>query len=127
MNLRFLTIDDVLRMHNYAIAEYGGSVGIRDINLLESAVAQPEMFVFGEYVHKDIFHMGAAYSFHIIKNHPFVDGNKRTGIIAALTFFDYNSIFLTVDLKSLYNFAIDIADSKLSKEQIAEFYKNFTK
>jgi death-on-curing protein len=111
-------------LHDIAIAEYGGSNGVRDMNLLESAIAQPSMFLFGQYVHNDIFHMAAAYSFHIIKNHPFVDGNKRTGIVSALAFLERNGIIMPDDFSSLYNFALEIASSKLDKEQIAEFYKN---
>lgn len=79
----FLTIDQVCLFHDDAIMMYGGSVGIRDLGLLESALAQPQMVLFGEPLCKDVYEVAAAYCFHIIKNHPFIDGNKRTGMLAA--------------------------------------------
>jgi death-on-curing protein len=69
---------------------YGGSQGLRDERVLDSAVATPAATYDGEFLHEDIFHMAAAYAFHIAENQPFVDGNKRTGLNAALVFLDIN-------------------------------------
>lgn len=118
----FLMVNDICRLHDYAIHEFGGLAGVRDQALLESAAAQPQMIVFGEYLHKDIFHMAAAYCFHIIKNHPFVDGNKRTGLLVSMTFLQMNGIAIEADVDSLYNLAVAVACSELNKEQIAEFF-----
>ena len=86
----FLAVDDVLQIHDEQLAAYGGVAGIRDQGLLESAVAMPQAS-FGEvYLHEDLSHMAAAYAFHIAQNQPFLDGNKRTGLVAALVFLDLN-------------------------------------
>jgi death-on-curing protein len=119
----FLGYDEIIYLHDQAIAQFGGLTGIRDYRLLESAAAQPRMKVFKKYVHKDVFLMAAAYCFHIIKNHPFVDGNKRTGLLTALVFLQENRIELEVDFDSLFNLAIAVACSELDKEQIADFFK----
>jgi death-on-curing protein len=80
----FLSLDDVLESHAEQIATYGGSDGIRDLNLLQSALAQPMATFDGSHLHADLFEMASAYLFHIELNHPFVDGNKRVGLEAAL-------------------------------------------
>lgn len=124
--IHFLDTSHVILLHEIAITNFGGSGGIRDMNLLESAVVQPQLFLFGQYVHSDIFDMAAAYSFHSIKNHPFVDGNKRTGILSALTFLELNGIILPQNFSNLYEFALEVADSTLNKEQISDFYRKYT-
>jgi len=86
----FLTLDDVLESHAEQIAAYGGSDGIRDVGMLLSAVAQPESTFDGQFLHVDLFEMAAAYLFHIVQNHPFLDGNKRVGLEAALLFLEIN-------------------------------------
>jgi death on curing protein len=76
------------RIHEGQLAKYGGAAGIRDLGLLESAVATPKATFGGAFVHEDLFAMAAAYAFHIGENQPFVDGNKRTGVLAAVVFLD---------------------------------------
>jgi len=120
----FLTVDDVLTIHQLVLARAGSSAGVRDKNLLESAVLHPQTFVFGQYVYTDVYRMAAAYCFHIIKNHPFVDGNKRTGILTAITFLEKNGLEVSVDIDAWYTLAIDIAKSKIFKEDIAVFLKS---
>ena len=119
----FLTIQDVIRLHEKSIERFGGAPGIRDKNLLESAVVQPHVVIFKQYAHDDIFHMAAAYAFHIIKNHAFVDGNKRTGILSALTFLERNNYSIMTDSDSLYELALSIAQSHVNKDEIATFFK----
>jgi death-on-curing protein len=75
----FLTVDEVLQIHAYQIQEFGGSDEILDVGLLESAIAQPRQSFGGAYLHPGLEDMAAAYLFHIVQNHPFADGNKRTG------------------------------------------------
>jgi death-on-curing protein len=119
----FLSTQEVLELHEYIIDRYGGTLGLRELSLLDSAVAQPSLFVFGSCLHTDVFQMAAAYAFHIIKNHAFIDGNKRTGLLTALTFLRRNKIIIEADLDSLYDLTIDIATSKVNKGQIAEFFE----
>jgi len=90
--IRFLALADVLTLHEMQIEQYGGSVGIRDQGLLESAVGQPQASFGGEYVHHGLYEMAAAYAFHIAENQPFVDGNKRTALAAALVFLDWHEL-----------------------------------
>ena len=88
----FLTLADVLEIHLYQLVHFGGTSGIRDLNLLKSAVAMPQMSFGDVMLHKDIYEMAAAYLFHLVENHPFLDGNKRTGAMAAIVFLDVNGI-----------------------------------
>jgi death-on-curing protein len=84
--ITFLNLGEVLEIHRDQIARYGGSSGLRDLNLLKSAVAMPQATFDGEFLHTDIFEMAAACLFHIVGNHPFLDGNKRVGAVACLVF-----------------------------------------
>jgi death-on-curing protein len=88
----FLHVEDVLLIHEEQLAEYGGSAGVRDAALLDSAVAMPRATVGGNFAHEDLFAMAAAYAFHVAQNQPFVDGNKRTGLLAAGVFLDLNGV-----------------------------------
>ena len=123
----FLTLDEVIEIHREMIAQYGGSDGIRDDGLLESAVATPQAGFGGEYVHSNIFEMSAAYLFHIVKNHPFIDGNKRTGAMAAFVFLKINKLTLVADEDQFERIVIDVAESKIEKREIAEFLKKHCK
>ncbi len=80
----FLDLEDVLLIHAEQLARFGGAPGLRDRGLLESAVAMPRASAGGEFAHPDVFAMAAAYAFHTAQNQPFVDGNKRTGLLAAV-------------------------------------------
>ena len=93
-NIIFLELDEVLEIHRDQIQRYGGLHGVRDTDLLESAITMPCAMFAGEYLHWDLFEMAAAYLFHIIRNHPFYDGNKRTGAVAAIVFLELNGIEL---------------------------------
>ena len=90
MSPQFLTLTEVLEFHKDLIREFGGSPGIRDLGLAESALAMPQAGAGGRYYHAFPFEMAAAYLYHIVQNHPFVDGNKRTAFAAALTFLELN-------------------------------------
>src|SRR5215470_3889144 len=92
MQPRFLGFDEVLTIHADQVGRYGGSPGIRDAALLRSAVAMPKAGTAGGYLHSDLVEMAAAYAFHIVKNHPFIDGNKRVGAVAVLVFLELNGI-----------------------------------
>ncbi|MBN2475130.1 MAG: type II toxin-antitoxin system death-on-curing family toxin [Pirellulales bacterium] len=88
----FLSVEDVLVLHANQIGLYGGDQGVRALGLLESAITQPQATFGGQVLHEFPFEMAAAYFFHILQNHPFIDGNKRTGTVAALVFLDLNGI-----------------------------------
>ena len=77
----FLDIERIRQTHVNLIEHYGGAEGVRDVGLLQSAIAMPQASFGGEFLHKDLFEIAAAYLYHIVQNHPFVDGNKRTGAV----------------------------------------------
>lgn len=118
MNPRFLSLDDVLRLHAWQLARYGGGEGIRDIGLLESAVAQPQAGFGGRFAHETIAAMTGAYLFHIVANHPFVDGNKRTGLLAALTFLDLNDLIVMRASVDWYSLTLAVAAGQLNKAEV---------
>ena len=120
----FLTLDDILESHLNQIDTYGGSHGIRDIGLLESAIAQPEASFGGQYLHADIFEMAAAYLYHLVMNHPFVDGNKRVGLEAALIFLEINDESLIANDDELVDLVLKTTAGQIGKRQIAEFFRS---
>ncbi len=93
----FLGLEEIIEIHRDQIERYGGYLGIRDIELLQSAVAMPAAGFGEDYLHADIHEMAAAYLFHIVRNHPFVDGNKRTAAVVAVVFLTMNGIELYAD------------------------------
>ena len=119
----FLDIVEVLYIHADQIERYGGDAGIRDARLLESAVAMPQSTFGGEFLHRDVYEMGAAYLFHIVQNHPFVDGNKRTGAAAALVFLELNGVSIDAAEEDLVVLVLNVAQSRADKACIAEFLR----
>lgn len=119
----FLDLDEVIEIHRDQIERYGGHSGIRDIDLLKSAVAMPAAGFGEDYLHADIFEMAAAYIFHIIQNHPFVDGNKRVGTVAAIVFLMMNGKEINVDEDKLESMVRSVAEGKPDKSKITEFFK----
>jgi death-on-curing protein len=90
--VRFLSVENVLAIHADTIAEEGGSAGVREIGLLESAVAMPQATFEGAYLHPGLAAMAAAYLFHLCQNHAFVDGNKRAAAFSTVLFLALNGI-----------------------------------
>ena len=123
MGVDFLSLSDVLTLHANQIELYGGMDGVRDMGLCESAIAQSQAGFGGEYLHDDIFMMAAAYMFHLVQNHPFLDGNKRAGAITALVFLDINGIEIQAPAGSLYDLTIAIATGQLDKDEIADWFR----
>ncbi len=119
MTVDFLTLEEVLALHQFQLEQFGGADGIRDQALLESAIAQPQTSFGGEFLHADLFEMAAAYLFHIVNNHAFVDGNKRTGLLAALVFLDLNGIVINRGTSELFDVTITTAEGTLEKSAIA--------
>ncbi len=126
MSPLFLDLEEVLEIHHDQITRYGGTTGIRDLSLLQSALATPQAGVGNQYFHADLFEMAAAYLFHIVRNHPFVDGNKRTGVAAALVFLEMNGIEIRASDEVLVKTVLAVADGKLQKGPLAEFFRRHT-
>ncbi len=122
--MQFLELDDVIVIHAGQIAIYGGSDGLRDLGLLESALAPPEAGFGGQYLHADVFEMAAAYLFHLVMNHPFIDGNKRVGLEAALVFLEINSAAVDASDDELVDLVLKTATGSLSKTEIAAFLRS---
>ncbi len=110
-----------------AVDESGGSHGLRDLGLLESAVARPQSSFEGEDLYPNIFLKAAALIHSLLRNHPFVDGNKRTSMFSAMTFLELNGYFFDARQKEVVNFALKIENEKLSVEEIAKWLKEHTK
>jgi death-on-curing protein len=123
---KFLTFDQVLSLHKLQIDQFGGSHGVKDEGLLLSALAQPESGFGDEYFHKDLFEMAAAYLFHLVKNHAFHDGNKRIAALTAAVFLQVNGLMVTADEDEFEKLVLDAAQSLVTKEKIADFFRNNT-
>ncbi len=121
--IEFLTLDDVLETHREQIRVYGGSDGLRDAGLLESALAQPSAQFGGVHLHQGLCAMAAAYLFHLVQNHPFMDGNKRVGLEAALLFLEINNFPIQVEDDELIDLVLSTAQGQTSKAAIAEFFR----
>jgi len=119
----FLTLADVIEIHTDQIHRYGGQDGLRDLPLLESALAQPEASFAGEWLHADHYEMAAAYAFHLCQNHPFIDGNKRTALATSLVFLELNGITIPDPRGRLENAMIRIASSKMNKQDFAKLLR----
>ena len=112
------SLDEVLQLHNKSILDYGGSNGIIDINLLESAIARPYQSFGDVEFYPSPFEKAAALIESIVKNHPFIDGNKRTGFLACYSLLYRSKFQINADQEHAYQFVIDIASSKISFEDI---------
>lgn len=121
MTVDFLGVDDVVRLHADQIARYGGKEGVRDLGLLESAVAAPQASFAGAYLHHTLPEMAAAYLFHLAQNHPFVDGNKRAAAAAAFMFLYLNDLLLDCSEDELVELTLGIASGTRSKSEAAVF------
>jgi death on curing protein len=119
----FLSLADILLVHEDQIDLYGGAPGVRDLGLLDSALAQPQATFGGSLLHSDFFELAAAYLFHIVQNHPFIDGNKRTGAAAALLFLDLNGIEIDAPKGSLYDLTLSVATGQAGKAEVAKFFR----
>lgn len=103
---KMLTIEHVLIIHVMELKRFGGIKGIRDVSLLTSALAQAELHLFGKQIYTAPYEIAGVYAYHIIKNHPFLDGNKRTGLAVSLTFLRRNNYYLNATKAEIYDFTI---------------------
>jgi death-on-curing protein len=119
----FLTLAEVIEIHADQIHRYGGQDGLRYMHVLQSALAQPEASFAGEWLHKDLYEMAAAYAYHLCQNHSFIDGNKRTALASALVFLELNGIAILDPRGRLENAMIRIASGKMSKADFAKLLR----
>lgn len=119
--IRFLSVDDVLAIHQNTIANEGGLAGLRDAGILEAAVLMPQQRFGGKYLHPDLAAMASAYLFHISQNHAFHDGNKRSAVLAALVFLTVNGVESLPPPDVLEEMTMRIASGEADKAELAEW------
>lgn len=123
MPLRFLSSEVVRIIHKDLLRRYGGQPGLRDLALLESALAQPKATYGGKFLHKTLFDKAAAYGFHLCQNHPFVDGNKRIALVVMDLFLQINGWEMVATEEEAYAAIMDLARGKLSKTKLAQWLR----
>lgn len=122
----FLELAEIVAIHADQIERYGGTPGIRDVGLLQSAIAVPRSTFAGRLLHEDLCEMAAAYLFHVIRNHPFLDGNKRTALVAAIVFLAMNGVEIEVGERAIERIVRAVAESKAGKAAVAAFLRKHT-
>ncbi len=126
--IKYLTIEQVLKLHDAVIEKFGGLTGIRDSNLFFSCIESPKMVMFGQDLYLSVYDKAAIYLFNIVCHHPFNDGNKRTGAGAAYLFLRINRAPIPFDSSpqdmTYENFVVKVAKGKTAKEDIAYFLEH---
>jgi death on curing protein len=120
---QYLTPEQVLFLHSRLIAETGGGHGVRELGLLLSALGRPQGTFDGKDLYPDIFLKTGALMDSLVRNHPFVDGNKRTAIAAAALFLRLNGYRLVVENNEMVRFTMACAQSQCSFDEITEWFK----
>ena len=123
--MKYLTEEQVLFIHSRLIDETGGVHGVRDLGLLQSAISRPKATFGSEDLYPDICHKAAALMESLIKNHPFIDGNKRTAITSAGIFLQINGHYLKITQNELELFTIKVATGKISFEIAVEWFEKY--
>ena len=118
----FISVTTTLEIHDILIDTYGGAKGIRDYGLLLSALEMPKSAFGGQDLHPTLFDKAAAYLYHVAKNHPFIDGNKRTASALALTFLEMNGIPIKMNVQDYEELIVATAEGLVSKKDIAHFF-----
>ena len=122
MTIEWIALNSVLAMHKRQIAEHGGIDGLRDEGLLLSAMARPEnLAAYGENV--DLAALAASYAFGIAKNHPFLDGNKRTAFVIAVTFLNLNGYDFDAPSDDTYTLFLGLAEGSISEDEVAAWFR----
>lgn len=122
-----ILLEDILNLHKLSIDTYGGSHGIRDSGLLESAIARPFQSFDRQDLYPSVFEKAVALAESLIINHPFVDGNKRTGTVAMIAFLRENNLSMTIDQEGLYDFIVSISTGEKKFEKIVDWLRANTK
>lgn len=121
-----ITKETILRLHDLSIKKYGGSQGVRDEGLMESAIARPYQTFDGEDLYPSLFEKAAAIAESIIINHPFNDGNKRTGFLAMLAILYKDDLSIALPNETIYEFIIKIATGEVKFEEMVGWLKTNT-
>lgn len=124
--MQFLGLQEVLEIHRDQVTRYGGTAGIRDLYLLKSALGMPGATFNGEFLHTDVYEMAAAYLFHLVKNHPFLDGNKRVGAVAALVFLTLNGHDFQAPEDDLAETVLAVARGEIGKSEVTVFLRRWS-
>jgi len=123
MTRRFLSVEDVLLIHDDTVRHEGGIAGVRDYGMLESAVMMPRQRFEGAYLHRTLADQAAAYLFHLCRNHPFMDGNKRTAAVAALVFLRANGAKVLPAPAPLEALTMGCAAGEIGKGEVRSFFR----
>ena len=124
--MRYLSLREILELHDKIIEFYGGARGIRDIGALESAINQPRITFNRTDLYPDILAKAAALCFFLVKNHPFIDGNKRIGHAAMETFLILNGFEIEASVDEQEKIILDLAAGKLNREDFTIWLKKHT-
>ncbi len=119
--MEYLTAEELLLIHFEAIREFGGSFEVLDLEKLQSCLESPRQTMFGKDLYSSLVSKAAILFYLLIKNHPFMDGNKRTAVLALSECLKRNGCNLSVDDDEFYQFTIAVATSGLDKEQVGEW------
>lgn len=122
--MRYLRLHEVLQLYRRIIEQSGGSVGVRDLNALESALAQPRMTFGGEELYPSVVEKAAALAFSLIRNHPFLDGNKRIGHAAMETFLVLNDFEISASPDEQEKVVLQVAAGELGREEFTAWLRN---
>lgn len=122
--MRYLTLNEVLELYHRIVEQSGGSVGIHNLDALESALAQPRLTFGGEELYATLVEKAAALGFSLIKNHPFVDGNKRTGHAAMETFLVLNGYEIDASVDEQERVILQVASGELGREEFTDWLRH---
>ena len=118
--IEFLPKHIIIYFHQQIISLYGGTLGLRDEGLLDSALEQPRAMFDGSYLHDSLVKMAAAYGFHICNNHPFIDGNKRVALVAMDAFLQKNGFEISSSEKDIYEIMMNLASGTITKADLTD-------
>ncbi len=124
--MRYLRVEEILVIHDYQIERFGGAQGILNLPLLESAINRPITNISNKDMYESIYEKAAVLAYSIIINHPFVDGNKRTGMHSALTFLELNGYEVTLSQKMVGQIALDVVNKKMDLDNITSVFKKYS-
>lgn len=120
---KYLTANQVIAFHDILLKNFGGLTGVRDTNLLHSAPEAPKASFGGKDMYPSVYEKAPAYLYHLAKNHPFNDGNKRTAYVTALAFLKANQALIKFRVDLLEPVVVATANGTLDKEQLSDFFK----
>jgi death on curing protein len=119
--IEFLPKHIIIYFHQQIISLYGGTLGLRDEGLLDSALKQPRAMFDGSYLHDSLVKMAAAYGFHICNNHPFIDGNKRVALVAMDAFLQKNGFEISSSEKDVYEIMMKLVSGTVTKADLTDW------